>query len=93
VETANIQVNHDHPSSYYTRKLTAAHELKAEEPGNRTDIVFTKKAELANAGVHSTMFACNLQSGEGHAFLLLDDGRVLDNRFEPVGWDKVGCKR
>ncbi|MCP1774890.1 hypothetical protein [Bradyrhizobium japonicum] len=36
------------------------------------------------------MFACNLTSGEGHAFLLLDDGRVLDNRFDQAG--EVGCR-
>jgi predicted transglutaminase-like cysteine proteinase len=38
------------------------------------------------------MFMCNLKAGEGHAFLLLDDGRVLDNRFDEVTpWQEVGC--
>jgi predicted transglutaminase-like cysteine proteinase len=61
--------------------------------GNCTDTAFTKKQTLAKAGVHSTMVACHLKSGESHAFLLLDDGRILDSRFdEPVSWDEVGCK-
>jgi hypothetical protein len=42
--------------------------------------------------VHSIMFACNLKSGEGHAFLLLDDLRVMDNRFdEVVPYGEVGA--
>ncbi|TPQ31540.1 hypothetical protein C2U70_23875 [Bradyrhizobium guangdongense] len=47
---------------------------KPGESGNCTDIAFTKKAERAKAGIHSTMFACNLMSAEGKAFFLLDDG-------------------
>ena len=75
------------------RKLTQDHALKAGEPGNCTDIAFTKKAELAKRSIHSTMFACDLKSGEGHAFLLLDAGRVLDNRFdEVVRYAEVGCR-
>lgn len=35
----------------------------------------------------------NLKSGQGHAFLLLDDMRVLDNRFdEVVTYSEVGCQ-
>src|SRR4051812_22024761 len=78
VETINIAVNSDHPYSRYTRKLSQARVLQSAEPGNCTDIAFTKKAELEKQGIHSTMFACKLESGQGHAFLLLDDGRVLD---------------
>jgi predicted transglutaminase-like cysteine proteinase len=92
VETINIDVNHDHAYSHYIRKVNEARVLKPGEGGNCTDIAFTKKQGLAKAGVHSTMFACNLKSGEGHAFLLLDDGRVLDNRFDDVvPYSEVGC--
>ncbi|MDN3273376.1 transglutaminase-like cysteine peptidase [Frankia sp. RB7] len=93
VEQINTAVNADHPYSHYIRKLNAAHGLKPGEAGNCTDIAFTKKAELAKAGIHATMFACNLTTGEGHAFLLLDDGRVLDNRFdEIVRYSEAGCR-
>jgi predicted transglutaminase-like cysteine proteinase len=93
VQSINIAVNSGHPYSHYTRKLTQAQVLKSGEQGNCTDIAFTKKAELAKQGIHATMFACNLKSGEGHAFLLMDDGRVLDNRFdEIVSYDEVGCR-
>ncbi|QIO32311.1 transglutaminase-like cysteine peptidase [Bradyrhizobium sp. 1(2017)] len=93
VETINTSVNSDHPYSHYIRKLTYARVLKPGEPGNCTDIAFTKKTELAKQGIHATMWACNLKSGEGHAFLLLDDGRALDNRFnEIVSWGEVGCR-
>jgi hypothetical protein len=62
---------------------------KGGEQGN-TDIAFTKKAELAKLGIHPTMFACNLKTGEGHAFLL-DDRRVQDDRFdEIVRYSEVG---
>jgi hypothetical protein len=38
-------------------------------------------------GIHTTMFMCNLKIG----FLLLDGGRVLDNRFdEVVRYGEVG---
>lgn len=93
IEQINTAVNADHPYSHYTRKLAAAHELEPGQPGNCTDIAFTKRSELSKAGIHSTMFACYLKTGEGHAFLLLDDGRVLDNRFdELVGFNEVGCR-
>jgi hypothetical protein len=73
VEIISIAVNSDHPYSYYTRKISQARVLEPGEPGNCIGIAFTKKSELAKAGIHSTMFACNLTSGQGHAFLLLDD--------------------
>jgi len=93
VEAVNTRVNADHPYSHYTRKLTAAHALRPGEAGNCTYIAFTKKAELTKVGIHSTMCACNLTSGEGHAFLPLDHGRVLDNRLdEAVRWGEVGCR-
>jgi predicted transglutaminase-like cysteine proteinase len=93
VETINIAVNSDHPYSHYTRKVSQARVLKPGEPGNCTDIALTKKVELAKAGIHSIMFACNLKSGEGHAFLMLDDGRVLDSRFdEVVPYSEVACR-
>jgi hypothetical protein len=48
---------------------------------------------LAKPDIHSTMFACNLATGEGRAFLLLDDRRVRDNRFdEVVQYSQVGCE-
>jgi hypothetical protein len=39
----NIAVNSEHPYSFYTRKLPDARVLKPGEPGNCTDIAFTKK--------------------------------------------------
>jgi hypothetical protein len=53
--------------------------------------VFVEGAYIAaSGGILSIAVAIAL--GEDHAFLLLDDGRVLDNRFdEPVSWGEVGC--
>jgi predicted transglutaminase-like cysteine proteinase len=92
VESINAAVNSDHPYSHYIRPLTQAQILKPGQPGNCTDIAATKRAELAKRRIHALLFACNLKSGEGHAFLILDDGRVLDSRFDDVvDYSEVGC--
>jgi hypothetical protein len=37
--------------------------------------------------------ACRLKTDEGHAFLMLTDGRVLDNRYDRViRYAEVGCQ-
>ena len=61
IETINIQVNHDHPYSHYTRPVREAHVLKPGEPGNCTDIARTKQAALKQAGVKPTLMACRLK--------------------------------
>jgi predicted transglutaminase-like cysteine proteinase len=92
IETINIQVNHDHPYSHYTRPVREARLLKPGGPGNCTDIARTKQAALEQAGVKSTLIACRLKTGEGHAFLV-PGGQVLDNRFDnAVTLGEVGCK-
>ena len=92
VKTINTNVNGEHPYSYYTRNLPDARTLRLGEPGNCTDIAFAKKQELAKRSTHSMMFACNLKSGQGYAFLMLEDGRLLDSRFDEVApFGEVGA--
>jgi hypothetical protein len=61
VESINADVNHDHQYSHYIRKMTEGRVLNLGEPGNCTDIAFSKKQALAKGGIHSIMFACNLK--------------------------------
>jgi hypothetical protein len=47
---------------------------------------------LKQAGVKSTLMACRLKTGDGHAFLVAG-GQVLDNRFDDVvNLGEVGCE-
>ena len=90
-ERINWDVNRSHPYSHYIRKVKDAHYLQPGEPGNCTDIVYTKKVELEKVGLKATMFACNLQDGQGHAFLMTSEG-ALNNRTDALRtYQQVGC--
>lgn len=89
VADVNWQVNHNHPYQHYAKR--DLRELRPGEGGNCAAIAYTKQAELARRGIKSKMMMCRLASGEGHAFLLTDEG-VLDNRYDRViGFGEVGC--
>jgi predicted transglutaminase-like cysteine proteinase len=89
-EQVNWTVNHDHPYRHYAAR--DFRELKPGEPGNCAAIAYTKKIALERAGIRSTVMACRLTSGEGHAFLITKEG-VLDNRFnQVVGLGDIGCQ-
>lgn len=72
--------NHSHSYSNYAAR--DFRELKPGEPGNCAAIAETKRIELARHRVQATMMTCRLRDGQGHAFLFLNDGRVLDNRLD-----------
>lgn len=89
IEGINTAVNDNHPYQNYAKR--DYRELKPGEPGNCAAIAYTKKAHLAREGISSTMVVCRLKTGEGHAFLLTDEG-ALDNRFNRVvPLSEVGC--
>lgn len=79
------------PYLHYTKR--DYRELKdGEGGGNCAALAYTKKVKLERMGVKSSIMACVLQTGEGHAFLLTDVG-VLDNRFdEVVSLSQITCK-
>jgi predicted transglutaminase-like cysteine proteinase len=60
ISDINWQVNHDHPYRYYTKRISEARYLQPGEPGNCTDIAFTKQVELKKRGIASWMMACRL---------------------------------
>lgn len=87
----NWEVNHTRPYKYYIRKLDDARYLVPGEAGNCTDIAYTKKVELEKRGISSTVMACWLKNGQGHAFLMVPGG-VLDNRkTRVITYAEVGC--
>lgn len=66
--------------------------LQPGEAGDCTDIAYTKHVELRKRGIDSTMMACRLKDGQGHAFLLTDEG-VLDNRFDRIiRYSEIRCE-
>lgn len=89
VDGINAAVNDNHPYKHYAKH--DYRELQDGEPGNCAAIAYTKQQALKRAGISSTLITCRLLSGEGHAFLLTNEG-ALDNRFNSViPLKEVGC--
>lgn len=92
VETINTDVNHDHAYSHYIRKVNEARVLKPGEAGNAPTSPSQKSKPWPKPVSTPLCLPATSRAGKGTHSLLLDDGRVLDNRFDdPVSYNDVGC--